>query len=292
MRVVMQSGDENTRIMSVNVSPMYDEEKKIIGSRGVMHDITERVELERNLIQSQKMDAIGMVASGIAHDFNNYLSTMLGYITMMKMKGEGSENLNALEQAAKNAAELTGQLMSFSRSEEKDKKGYCADLNKVLSTIINLLKKSFPNSIVLKLEIDDNLPEVKVSSSKIDQIVMNLIINARDAMPDGGEIRVKAWSADLNDVYSTQLDISPGKYVLMEVKDTGKGLTEEIRNRVFEPYFTTKKTGTGLGLATVYAIVKNIGGNVLVKSIPGKGTEFAVYVPQISTNKVKNDKKS
>ena len=292
MRAVIEQKDKNARIMSVDVSPIYDAEKNITGTRGVMHDITERVELEMNLIQSQKMDSIGMVTAGIAHDFNNYLSTMLGYITMMKMKDSKNKNLDALEQAAKSAAELTGQLMSFSRSEEKEDEGYCAELNKDLAMILDILQKSLPSRIALKLDVETDLPGVKISSAKINQILMNLVINARDAMPDGGNIRIKVWSADLNDIYSRQLEISSGRYVILEVEDTGKGLTEEMRNRVFEPYFTTKKTGTGLGLATVYAIVKNIGGNILIKSTPNKGTKFVIYIPQASTDRGKNDKKS
>lgn len=270
---------QSPTILSLNASPIYDDKRNIIGARGVMHDITERVDLELNLVQSQKMDAVGMVTSGIAHDFNNYLSTMLGYITMMKMKGNTSEDLLSLEQAAKNAAKLTGQLMAFSRNEEKDDKEYCSDLNKALSTIVDILKKSLPYSIKLKLEIDPDLPEVKASSAKIDQIVMNLVINARDAMPEGGEISIKVWMANLTDTYSSKLNLLAGKYVILNVSDSGEGLTEETRKRIFEPYYTTKKTGTGLGLATVYAIVKNFGGNILVKSLSGRGSEFAVYIP-------------
>jgi len=283
LRVTMKlMDDKDPRIMSLNASPLYDEEKKIVGTRGVMHDITERVELELNLIQSQKMDAVGMVTAGIAHDFNNYLCTILGYITMMKMKGNKSEELNSLEQAAKNATNLTGQLMSFSRGHETDKEEHCADLNKTLSTIVDILKKSLPFSINLKLNIEPNLPAIKATSAKIDQIVMNLVINARDAMPEGGEIIIKVWSLVLNDIYSSKLDLLPGKYVILNVTDNGQGVAEETKNRIFEPYFTTKKTGTGLGLATVYAIVKNLGGNILVKSTLGEGTEFVIYIPHVS----------
>lgn len=281
LRIGMHLPDKNgSTIMSLNASPIYDDKRNITGARGVMHDITERVELEMNLIQSQKMDAVGMVTSGIAHDFNNYLSTMLGYITMLKMKGNDSEDLAALEQAAKNAAKLTGQLMSFSRHDVKDDEENCSDFNKTLSVIVDILKKSLPYSISLKLDVEPDLPMVKTTSAKIDQIVMNLVINARDAMPDGGKITIKAWSTGLSDAYSSKLNLLPGKYVILDVADTGKGLSKETRTRIFEPYFTTKKTGTGLGLATVYAIVKNFGGNILVKSVPEKGTQFVVYIPQ------------
>ena len=285
MRVGMKfrEGKEAT-VLSVNASPVYDENNKIVGSRGVMHDITERVELEMNLIQSQKMDAVGMVTSGIAHDFNNYLSTMLGYITMMKMKGDTGEELASLELAAKNAAKLTGQLMTFSRNENKNDEEFCENVNKALSTMLDILKKSLPYSIKMDLNIEPELPDIKATSAQLDQIVMNLVINARDAMPEGGNIKIKAWYTSLNDVYASKLDLLPGKYVIIDVSDTGKGLTEETRNRIFEPYFTTKKTGTGLGLASVYAIVKNIGGNILVKSIPDRGTQFVVYMPQTSSS--------
>ena len=281
LRVGMCFGNnEDTRIMSVTVSPIYDDDKSIIGSRGVMHEITDRVELEMNLIQSQKMDAVGMVTSGIAHDFNNYLSAILGYITMMKMKDNNSEDIIAIEKAAQNAAKLTKKLMAFSRNEIKDDEGHCVDVGQALSVIIDILTKSLPFSIKMNMDIEPNLPAVKATSSQIDQIVMNLVINARDAMPDGGTIDIKIWKVNLIDAYSKDLDLLPGNYVIFEISDSGIGLNEETRKRIFEPYFTTKKSGTGLGLASVYAIVKNIGGNILVKN-SSKGARFAVYIPQI-----------
>jgi len=281
LRVGMRFGNnEDTRIMSVTVSPIYDDDKSIIGSRGVMHEITDRVELEMNLIQSQKMDAVGMVTSGIAHDFNNYLSVIIGYITMMKMKDNNSEDIIAIEKAAQNAAKLTKKLMAFSRNEIKDDEGHCVDVGQALSVIIDILTKSLPFSIKMNMDIEPNLPAVKATSSQIDQIVMNLVINARDAMPDGGTIDIKIWKVNLIDAYSKDLDLLPGNYVIFEISDSGIGLNEETRKRIFEPYFTTKKSGTGLGLASVYAIVKNIGGNILVKN-SSKGARFAVYIPQI-----------
>lgn len=281
LRVGMCFGNnEDTRIMSVTASAIYDGAKNIIGSRGGMHEITDRVELEMNLIQSQKMDAVGMVTSGIAHDFNNYLTTMLGYITIMKMKDNDSSDLIALEQAARNAAKLTKKLMSFSRNEIKDDEGHCVDVSEALSVIIDILRKSLPCTIKMNIEIEPNLPAVKATSSQIDQVVMNLVINARDAMPDGGEINIKIWKVDLQETYARELDLLTGNYVILDISDSGTGLNEETRKRIFEPYFTTKKSGTGLGLASVYAIVKNIGGNILMRNST-KGARFAVYIPQI-----------
>ncbi len=279
LRVSMCLDGVSGSVMSVNASPIYDDNKEIVGSRGVMHDITERVELEMHLIQSQKMDSIGMVASGIAHDFNNYISTILGYVSMIKMKGSPSEEMDALEKAAKNAARLTGQLMQFSRANDENERASCTTPNETIETMAGILKKSLPHTIKLNVDIEDSLPSLKVSQTHIEQILMNLVINARDAMPDGGDIAVRCWSTVVNEIYSRQLDIQPGNYVILDVSDTGPGLSDEIKGRIFEPYFTTKKTGTGLGLATVYAILKKAGGSILVKS-GKKGAQFFLYIPQ------------
>ena len=280
LRVSMSLDGSSVRVMSMNASPVYDDAKQIVGARGVMHDITERVDLELHLVQSQKMDSIGMVASGIAHDFNNYISTILGYISMLKMKGADCEELQSLEKAAHNAAKLTGQLLEFSKKKDKSQQLFCEAPGDVLASMINILKKSLPHSIKFNVDIEQNLPAVKASSTHIEQMVMNLIVNARDAMPDGGEVTVRAWGTSVNEIYARQLDIQPGKYVIMTVGDTGHGLSEETMERIFEPYFTTKKTGTGLGLATVYAIIKNAGGSIVVKSNRGKGALFTIYIPQ------------
>ncbi|MBN1863985.1 MAG: PAS domain S-box protein [Victivallales bacterium] len=282
MRVSMCLDGISVRVMSVNASPVYDDEKEIVGTRGVMHDITERAELEMHLIQSQKMDSIGMVASGIAHDFNNYISTILGYVSMikMKMKGGAIDEMDALEKAAQNAARLTGQLMEFSKSKDGGERIACTNPNETITTMVGILKKSLPHTIRLNVDLDDSLPKLKVSQTHLEQILLNLIMNARDAMPDGGDITVKCWRTAVNEIYSRQLDIQPGDYVILDVSDTGHGLSDEIKSRIFEPYFTTKKTGTGLGLATIYAILKNAGGNILVKSGKKKGTQFFLYIPQ------------
>jgi len=290
MRVEMELVPNVVRTFSLNAIPSADAKGNIIKINGIMHDITTSVAMEESLEQSQKMDTIGAVASGVAHDFNNYLTTILGYAGLMKMKNIGGEELAHLEEAAKKAAELTEQLLTFSRPP-KDSDDAITDLANHVPKTVEMVKKSFPKEIKVLLEIPKEPFHVKISSAKLDQILMNLLVNARDAIEDKGKVSVKLWKTHLSRILASRMGMLPGGYVVLEVSDSGKGFSETVRRRMFEPYFTTKKTGTGLGLAGAYMIVKNGGGNIISKSAPGKGATFYVYLPESEDTSETNDKK-
>jgi signal transduction histidine kinase len=224
---------------------------------------------------------MGMIISGIAHDFNNYLTSILGYIDLIKTNGYNESIINKLQKSAKNASKLTGCLLAFSKNKKISENDTCNKLNDILMQVLDILRIALPSSIKLNIEIEDNLPTVKSPSYHIEQIIMNLIINARDAMPNGGKINLTAWTINLSEHYAAPLNLQSGDYVIIKITDSGSGLDEEMQKRIFEPYFTTKDHGTGVGLASVRILVKHCGGNILVKSKPGKGSEFALYIPVV-----------
>jgi PAS domain S-box-containing protein len=278
------SSNADSRFMSLNITPIFDKHGHILAIRGLMHDITERVKLETHLVQARKQDVMSMIISGIAHDFNNYIGSLLGYIELIKQGSSRDEMLGKLEKTARKAAQLTGQLLSFSRKKNIHNT-VCVNLNETFSGIIDILKISLPKSIKLDINIEKNLPSVHTSAFQIEQIVMNLIINAKEAMPSGGVIKINAWPAELSKQIASSMDMLKGQYVILKISDTGEGLNKDMQKKIFEPYFTTKDFGTGIGLASVRILVKNCGGNILVKSKHNKGTEFAVYLPAIDIEK-------
>jgi len=290
LRVDMELAPNVVRTFSLNAIPSMDDKGEVIKINGIMHDITTSVTLEESLEQSQKMDTIGAVASGVAHDFNNYLTTILGYAGLMKMKNIGGEELAHLEEAAKKAAELTEQLLTFSRPP-KDSDDTVTDLAKHVPKTVEMVKKSFPKEIKISIDIPKEPFHAKISNAKIDQVLMNLLVNARDAIKERGKISVSLWKTHLAPLLASRMGMLPGRYVVLEVADTGRGFSEKVRRRMFEPYFTTKKTGTGLGLAGAYMIVKNGGGNIISKSTPGKGATFYTYLPESTEVLQESDKK-
>jgi PAS domain S-box-containing protein len=240
---------------------------------------------EEQLRQSQKMDAIGRLAGGIAHDFNNLLTVILGYAEQtLDRLGEGDPRRRATEEiqnAAERAASLTRQLLAFSRKQMLESKPL--DLNRTTSGTAELLRRLLGEDIELSVKLDPALGHVLADEHQMQQVIMNLAINARDAMPDGGQLTLATSNADLDDSDVAQhLPLPPGRYVTLLVGDTGVGMDAETRARVFEPFFTTKELGkgTGLGLATVYGIVKQTGGWIWVDSEPGQGAVFRVYLPR------------
>jgi signal transduction histidine kinase len=274
--------DAPPKTCSLSAFPVFAPDGGVSGVNGIMHDITERVVLEASLIQTQKMEVIGAVTSSVAHDFNNYLATMLGCVDLIRLKNPELEDLDILRRALNKAAALTDQLLSFSRVSKAESE--VCDINSCLRQTIKMIKKTKAAAMSIKFELAPNLPDVRVSQSQLDQIVMNLVVNAYDAMPDGGEIVVRTWKVRLDSVYAEQLELMVGEYVMLELSDNGPGMDEKTRSRVFEPYFTTKSTGTGLGLATVYTIVKQINGRVILNSAPGRGTTFSIYIPTNSVD--------
>jgi PAS domain S-box-containing protein len=242
---------------------------------------------EEQLRQSQKMEAIGRLAGGIAHDFNNLLSVVLGYADMLlqQMPGEdkGRAYVEEIERAGSRASELTHQLLAFGRRQVL--KPTNIDLNAVVFRIERMLSRLLGEDIELTLEPGLNLSTVKADPSQIEQVLMNLIVNARDAMPRGGVLTIKTCDCELDQAFaSTHLGAEPGAFVRLTVQDTGVGMDKATQAQIFEPFFTTKEPGrgTGLGLSTVFGIVRQSGGFITVDSTPGAGATFQVYLPRVA----------
>lgn len=260
------------------------EDGRIISS---CEDITEKENLQLQLQQSQKMEAIGRLAGGIAHDFNNLLTTILGMVDLLLMDITESDpkhrDLLEIRKAAKRASHLTKQLLAFSRRQVL--RPSVLNLNDVVAEMGKMLQRLIGEDIELITVFDENLGNVMVDQSQIEQVIMNLVVNSRDAMPDGGKLIIETANVDLDEEYSEKhVGVKPGPYVMLAITDTGLGMDEKTTSRIFEPFFTTKEKnkGTGLGLAMVYGIVKQSGGNVWVYSEPGKGTTFKIYLPRVS----------
>jgi len=250
-----------------------------------VEDITDRLSLERQLLQSQKMDAIGRLAGGVAHDFNNLLSVILGHTEILEMKLAGNDgllgSLEAIGQAGERAAVLTKQLLTFSRKQITETK--IVDLNAAVREIEKLVRRVIGEDIYLLMRLQPDLGSIRIDPGQLDQVLMNLVVNARDAMPSGGKLVLGTANVELDGTYVRQhLGVAPGHYVVLAVSDTGTGMSIETMSHIFEPFFTTKEKGkgTGLGLSTVYGIVNQAGGYVVPYSEEGQGTTFKIYFPQ------------
>jgi two-component system cell cycle sensor histidine kinase/response regulator CckA len=249
------------------------------------HDITERRRLEDQLRQAQKMEAIGRLAGGVAHDFNNLLTAIIGYADLLSVESSQDSaqrsELEEIRKAAERAASLTGQLLAFSRQQILQPK--VLDLNQVVSNMSNLLLRLIGEDIELRTSLEPGVDPVRVDAGQIEQVILNLALNARDAMPRGGKLTIETSNVELDEAYARgHAAVNSGSYVMLAVSDTGVGMSAETQARVFEPFFTTKELGkgTGLGLSTVYGIVKQSGGNIWAYSVLGKGTTFKVYLPR------------
>jgi PAS domain S-box-containing protein len=255
---------------------------------GVATEITVRKQLEEQLLQSQKMEAVGQLAGGVAHDFNNILTAIVGYTDLLAAEfaphSRELEDLEEIRKAARRAAALTRQLLSFSRKQVLEPR--IIDVNGVVMNLDKMLRSLISENIELKLQLGDDLDAARVDPNQLEQVIMNLAINARDAMPEGGTLTIETANAKLDEDYAaTHVSVIPGDYVMLAVTDTGCGMTQETQARIFEPFFTTKPAGrgTGLGLSTVYGIVKQSGGTIWLYSEPDKGTTFKVYLPAIES---------
>ena len=250
-------------------------------------DITQRRILERQLFQSQKMEAIGRLAGGIAHDFNNLLGVILGHTEILEESAGRDRRLQrsveAIQSATQRAAALTTQLLAFSRKQMVEPR--ILDLNVAVREIEKLLRRVIGEDIELLIRAQSGVGTVQIDPGQLDQILMNLVVNARDAMANGGKLIVETSAVTLDDSYVGQhLGAAAGPFVLLSVSDTGCGMDQETLSHIFEPFFTTKEKGkgTGLGLSTVYGIVKQCGGYIMAYSEPGRGTTFKVYFPHVS----------
>ncbi|MGH9731319.1 MAG: ATP-binding protein, partial [Candidatus Acidiferrales bacterium] len=252
----------------------------------VNRDITERKQLEEQLYLSQKLEAIGRLSGGVAHDFNNLLGVIIGYSeALQRQMGTDHpfrEAIEEIQNAGNRAAALTQQLLAFSRKQVLEPK--VIDLNMVVSEVEKMLRRLIGEDIALKISLNERLGMVKADRGQIDQVILNLAVNARDAMPKGGKLIIETLNAELTvaDVNRYRYVI-PGPYVLLKVTDTGCGMGAELQTHIFEPFFTTKEQGkgTGLGLATVYGVIKQSGGYIWVESEVGKGATFKVYLPRV-----------
>ena len=304
-----QRKDGSTVDVSLNIFPIRDADGTITGVAEVARDITEQKSaeaeihglnetLERRIAErtaelqerdeelrmAQKMEALGRLAGGIAHDFNNHLTAILGFTELLCLEKDQSpairDGLEHIARAASDAAALVGQLLAFSRKQMPAPK--VLNPNDILARMRSMLRPLIREDIALTIDLDPQVGNIKADLGQVEQVVLNLVINARDAMPDGGQIKIS--TAAVHNESGTIFGRRVGNdcpYALVSVSDTGIGMDEAIRARIFEPFFTTKEVGkgTGLGLATVYGIVKQSGGDIAVESAPGSGTTFHVYLP-------------
>jgi PAS domain S-box-containing protein len=285
--------DGTKRSIESSVSLIKDLLGNRMGFRGIVRDVTERkrieqekTTLEEQLRQSQKIEAIGRLAGGIAHDFNNLLTVIKGYsqLSLHELKEDVPlrENIEEIKRAAERAADLTRQLLAFSRRQILEMK--VLDLNTILRDMDKMLHRLIGEDIELITLLADDLGGVKTDPGWVEQIIMNLAVNARDAMPSVGKLTIETANVELDEHYArAHVAVTPGRYAMLSVSDTGVGMPPEIRDKVFEPFFTTREKGkgTGLGLSTVYGIVKQSGGNIWVYSEPGYGTTFKIYLPRV-----------
>ncbi len=275
------------RVMRIRAFPTFAPDRSVTGCIEVMEDITVRKRLEQQLRQAAQMEAIGRLAGGVAHDFNNLLTAMIGYsnvlLQQMAQDNPYRDKVVQITYAAERAAGLTRQLLAFGRKQVLDVK--VLDLNPVIANFQKMLRRLVGEDVDLTTVLLPSVARVKADRSQIEQILMNLSVNARDAMPRGGSLTLSTREVILDTEYARiHPHVAPGPYVVFSVSDTGTGMDLDTVSQIFDPFFTTKEEGkgTGLGLSTVYGIVKQHQGHVSVDSEPGQGTTFHVYLPMCS----------
>jgi len=284
-RVTGTRPDGQVYVVDLNVSPVRSQAGETINYVGTMRDITRELQLEEQFRQAQKMEALGRLAGGIAHDFNNLLTVIQLSTRLLErqLRPEDPlwEHLRHIHHAGKQAAKLTKQLLSFSRREVIDPQ--VLDISHVVGDLSSMLQRIIGEDIELVAHLADDLWPVKAGLAQMEQVIMNLVVNARDAMPAGGTLCIETSNVTLDRTYAAlHVDASPGDHVLLAVTDTGEGMSNTVKTRLFEPFFTTKERGhgTGLGLSTVFGIVKQNEGHIEVESQLGKGTTFKIYMPR------------
>lgn len=268
-------------------NPLQDRSGDIIGVLSMVNDVTDKYLLEKQLQIAQRMEAVGTLAGGVAHDFNNALTGIFGFSEMLRPHLKGNEralsHLNEVMRSAERASTLTRQLLTYSRRQPISPANL--SLNDVVSDLLKLVSKVVGEHIEIRMALAENLPTIQADSGQIEQVLMNLVINARDAMPDGGRLVIQTGEAHLDEEYVRyHPHMNVGSYVVLTVSDTGVGMDAKTQERVFDPFFTTKgpSKGTGLGLAMVYGIVKQHNGFIHLYSEPGRGTTFKIYLPPVT----------
>ena len=256
-----------------------------LGTQAIARDISDIKKMEAQLLQAQKMQAVGLLAGGVAHDFNNLLTVILGYteklLKSFQQSNPNYKDIQHIKDSANSAAALTSQLLAFSRRQVL--KPEITNLNTIISNLENMLKRMIKEDIELILVLDRNLSNIKTDTSKIEQIIMNLVTNASDAMRKGGKLTIQTKNVVIDENYTNKyVGFNPGPFVHLTISDTGEGMNNKTLENIFDPFFTTKDIGkgTGLGLATVYGIIKQSLGNIFVDSELGKGTTFNIFLPQ------------
>lgn len=273
------------------ISPVRDRMGRLTHFVGAMHDVTERIDLGDQLLRSQKLEAVGQLAGGVAHDFNNYLTVINGNAELIKNgsdDGELQEHAQQILEAGERSAELTRQLLAFSRRQLLVPK--ILDLNRVVLDLDPLLRRTLGENIRLETVTAGGLGMVNADQARIEQVLLNLVVNARDAMPEGGEITIETANVFLDSEYVERVGrASEGRHVMIAVTDSGHGIPDDILDRIFDPFFTTKTSeASGLGLSTVIGVVEQSGGSVRVYSELGAGTTFKVYLPRVSGEEMRS----
>jgi PAS domain S-box-containing protein len=278
--------DGATILVRLSGRPVRDAQGEVAYFEMTAEDITERRRLETTLRQAQKMEAVGRLAGGIAHDFNNLLMLIKGYSDLLRDRLPAEETpreyASEIQKAADRASSLTQQLLAFSRKQVLELR--VLDVNQVVTSMSKMLPRLLGEDIEVVTRLNSAIGRVKADPGQLEQVLMNLAVNARDAMPEGGRLTIETGECELDDEYVRQHPgARPGRFVMLAVSDTGVGMNTDVRAHVFEPFFTTKAKGkgTGLGLAMVYGIVKQSNGYIWVYSEPGQGATFKVYLPRV-----------
>ena len=305
--IAMRDNNGGSHALVITGQPIIGDQGEKLGAVVTMQDVTELKQLERQFQQAQKMEAMGLLAAGVAHDFNNLLTVISGYCQLAQSRVQpGSPVLRDLVEVIKagdRAANLTRQLLAFSRQQVLEPR--VLNLNDVIEDVEKMLRRLLGADVELRFGAAKDLGHVRADAGQIEQVLLNLVVNARDAMPDGGQITVETQNVEIGDRLSgdgrgkskraaskgkdespVTPEIPPGSYVLLTVTDSGSGMDAKTASRIFEPFFTTKEVGkgTGLGLSTVHGIVKQSGGHIAVESEPGQGTTFRIHFPRVSAS--------